>query len=67
MTTSEVIEALENLTKALSHMNFPYKDSFEITTQMILSGLRKPCPDESVVTDALRHIEQAKRLVGVQS
>ena len=62
MTVQDAIQALTDLDKATAPLEFVAKDFFHMTTQMLISGLRQP--DESLVKDAIEHIEQAKRLLG---
>jgi hypothetical protein len=66
MTITQAIEAMSDLSKATEGLQFPGCDVFRMTTQLILSGLRQPTPDESLIKDAVEHFEQAKRLIGEQ-
>ncbi len=66
MSTPDLVESLSTLDKIMSRMNCPDLDTFRLTTRIILSGLRKPQTDESVISDGLAHLEQARRLLGGQ-
>lgn len=64
MTVNEAIEALSQLNLLMERgMICPHQDELRFVGQFILSGLKKPQADKSVLKDAEEHIAQIKRLV----
>jgi hypothetical protein len=68
MTPSEILTSLSTLDTIMSRMNIPTldKELFRLTTHILMYGLKKPQADESILGDAVAHLEQARRLLGGQ-